>query len=68
MTGEILCYCRTKIFDGLILKKVSVAQFAGGFCNLKCKNCGRWLEGIDARIFIGVPIEYDFSHQLDKQP
>lgn len=59
----IRCYCGKLLFDGLIYKGVSVAQFNMGFCNVKCKQCGRWLEGIDARVFIGVDINYDFKER-----
>ncbi len=57
----IKCECRNLIFDGLTFKGVSVAQFSMGHANIKCKNCKRWINGIDARIFIGLDITYDFS-------
>jgi hypothetical protein len=57
---RIVCRCGALIFDGLILKGVSVAQFAGGRANLKCKGCKFWMEGIDARIFLEVPLVFDF--------
>jgi len=58
--AQIICGCGRKLFDGLIFKGVSVAQFSLGFANIKCKNCSRWNERIDARIFLGVDLNYDF--------
>ena len=61
--SKIICRCNNVLFDGLIFKGVSVAQFSMGYANLKCKNCKFWAERIDARIFIGVNIDYDFRER-----
>lgn len=61
----IRCFCGITIFDGLIMKKVSVAQFSRGYCNIKCKQCGSWLNGLNASIFLGADINYDFKRRVN---
>jgi hypothetical protein len=51
--GKIICRCGTVLFDGLILKKLSVGQFSNGFMNLKCKDCKSWLDGINTKVLTG---------------
>lgn len=48
----IRCYCGFKIYDGLILK-IRVGQFSQGYCNLKCKRCGIWVNGISIKYLTG---------------
>ena len=52
MDRIIKCECGKTIFNGLILKSVAVAQFAGGIVNIRCRTCKRWLNGIDQKIFL----------------
>lgn len=61
----IRCFCGKLIFDGHILK-VRIGQFGGGAMNLKCPQCKRWLEGIDARYLTGEikePIDFRYERR-----
>lgn len=54
----IRCDCGKTIFSPVegtsvyILKSIAVAQFAGGKVNIKCRNCKRWIEGLDQKLFL----------------
>lgn len=57
MDRNVKCDCGKVLFGEVensgvyILKGVAVVQFASDKANIKCRNCKRWVEGVDQSIF-----------------